>query len=94
MITFTVGGTAGESAAVAFSRTNSGAAYRGEALSLGSDLGILFMCQLSGAGSCSQSFSIPPGITGTFFFQAGRSSDPAFGAGTFSVTNGACLVIQ
>ncbi len=38
--------------------------------------------------------SLPPGNSGTFFFQAARSSDPTFQSGTFTLTNGACLTIQ
>jgi hypothetical protein len=94
IITFTVSGTPGENAVVAFSRTNSGLSFRGQTLSLGPNFGGLFTCQLPGAGTCSQAFTIPPGISGTFFFQAGRSSDPTFQGGTFSLTNGACITTQ
>jgi sugar lactone lactonase YvrE len=94
MITFTVTGTAGENAVVAFSRANSGRSFRGQALLLGADLGGLFQCTLPGAGSCWQTFAIPSGVSGTFFFQAARSSDPTFQAGTFSLTNAACITIQ
>jgi sugar lactone lactonase YvrE len=93
-VTFSVGGTVGETAAVAFSRSNSGASYLGQQLLLGPDLRPLFACELAGLGSCSQSISIPPSISGTFFFQAARSSDPTLAGGTFSLTNGACLTIE
>jgi hypothetical protein len=92
-ITIAVSGAPGERAAVAVSLSNSGASYRGQPLLLGTALEVLFTCQLGGSGACSESFSIAAGITGTFHFQAGRSSDPTFQGGTFSPTNGACLAI-
>jgi Raf kinase inhibitor-like YbhB/YbcL family protein len=94
VITLSIVGVGGETAAVAFSRANSGASFQGRPLALGPDLGLLFTCRLSGSGSCSQRFTIPPGLTGTFFFQAARASDPTFQEGTSALTNGACLSIQ
>ena len=94
VITFTISGTSEEMAVLAFSRTNAGATFRGQSLLLGPDLGVGFTCRLAGPGACSQSFSIPPSLSGTFFFQAARSSDSAFASGTFSLTNGSCTTIQ
>lgn len=89
-----ISGVARETVVAAFSRTNSGALFRGHSLLLRTDLGVLFSCRLSGVGSCSQRFTIPQGTSGLFFFQPGRSSDPTFQSGTFSLTNNACLTIR
>jgi plastocyanin len=94
VITFSVSGPTGETATTLFSRSDAGGAYRGQALLLGPDLSVLFTCRLSGFGACAQSFSVPPSASGTYFFQAARSSDPTFQSGAFSLTNGTCMTME
>ena len=92
-LTLTVQGSPGQRAAIAASRAGAGAAFRGQPLLLGPDLGQVATGTLDPSGRFVVTVAIPTDLPdATYYLQAATAADPGFQQ-SLTLTNGLTVTV-